>query len=478
MDNDRFGNVMEQKFSRRWGETACALAFQTVDRPTFVTAQTLNILALFWFGLGEFERAEMHCGIASQVVQSLGLHRVSYSNGSGDWLDQELQTRVFWGAWQIELFATLKPGYIHPLVYHAMTKPLPSSEEEFESKKGKSDKVFRLHEHSGSESVLGQLMQACQLWYNTLFKNVNGRREVVLNATKKLDSIAVEAVQLGALESKACSWYSAIPSQLRYTSESLLKHIQLDTAGAFILIHVIHNASLAVLRYSLALSIAANPQSSSSITVTMLTRSALEHANAISNVIEDILESLWDISRTPGFVGHAAYIATAIQLSYAWSSSSELARHNINNNLRLLKDLSPYAKVVEELVFSFRWQLIKSAKADMLIKSTETRMLDAQHSGNQQLDPLTHAGSSEMQAVAPLILRFGIVPRDTDESEKQLPAPSPSLSQSQSTLEIQATTPLSSIFPHRFEFHFDINAFLGDAYPWGSRRYYDSGDLQ
>jgi hypothetical protein len=49
-------------------------------------------------------------------------------------------------------------------------------------------------------------------------------------------------------------------------------------------------------------------------------------------------------------------------------------------------------------------------------------MLNAsQHSGNQQLDPLTHAASSEMQALAPLILRFGIVPREADESGKQLP---------------------------------------------------------
>jgi hypothetical protein len=49
-------------------------------------------------------------------------------------------------------------------------------------------------------------------------------------------------------------------------------------------------------------------------------------------------------------------------------------------------------------------------------------MLNAsQHSGNQQLDPLTHAASFEMQGVAPLILRLGIVPREADESEKQLP---------------------------------------------------------
>jgi hypothetical protein len=126
-----------------------------------------------------------------------------------------------------------------------------------------------------------------------------------LNATKKPDSIAVEAVQLGALESKACSWYSAIPSQLQCSSESLLKHIQLDTAGAFIFIHVIHHANLAVLYYSLALSIAANPLSSSSICVTLLTCSALEHANAISKVIPNTL--VGHVSRTPGFVGHALH---------------------------------------------------------------------------------------------------------------------------------------------------------------------------
>jgi Fungal specific transcription factor domain len=165
--NNRYCDTLEQDLvprnrGQQWGERATLLALQHVDRPDLATAQTITLLSLFWFIAGQVSRADIHSGIASRLVQGLLLHCAH--NSKEDWFDQEMKTRVFWAAYQVELFATLKPGYIHPLVNHCITVPLPRSEEEYASKKRKSNKSFQLEKDNGSDSIFGELMQVNHYW--------------------------------------------------------------------------------------------------------------------------------------------------------------------------------------------------------------------------------------------------------------------------------------------------------------------------
>jgi hypothetical protein len=172
-------------------------------------------------------------------------------------------------------------------------------------------------------------------------------------ATGKSDDIATEILQLRELEASGFAWHDALPSHLKYSSETFLLYSQLDIGGAFIFVHVLYHASLAVLYYSLVLSTAR--QSSSEISVSLLTSSAITHADAISNIIADLLGPSWEMSRTPGFVGYATYIASAIQLSYLWSTSTGLAtsaKGNIKTNIQFLHLIGPYAAVSHRMVFS------------------------------------------------------------------------------------------------------------------------------
>jgi hypothetical protein len=161
-------------------------------------------------------------------------------------------------------------------------------------------------------------------------------------------------LELQSLETRLTSWYSKLPAQLQYSPDSLLWHPQIETAPAFIFIHVLYRASLALLYYSLVLCYTGRTDSSSSISASLLTSRAIDHADAISEILANLLGQSWDISRADGFWGYAAYIATAVQLSYLWSRSPERAasaKQNIGRNLRFLKEVAPYWAVAEQLVF-------------------------------------------------------------------------------------------------------------------------------
>jgi hypothetical protein len=187
-----------------------------------------------------------------------------------------------------------------------------------------------------------------------LYYKANLRRKVVSYATGKSDDIATEILQLRELESLGFAWHDALPNHLKYSHETFLLHSQLEIGGAFIFFHILYHASLAVLYYSLVLSTARHHRSSNENSVSLLTSSAVTHADAISNIIADLLGPSWEISRTAGFIGYAAYIASTIQLSYLWSTSTDLAtsaKEHIKKNMQFLHLMGRYAAVAHRMVF-------------------------------------------------------------------------------------------------------------------------------
>jgi hypothetical protein len=126
-------------------------------------AQTAHLLTMFWFTFGELQPTNMYSSIAGRAVQVLGLHRVNESDQCKDWFDREQKIRLFWAAWQCELFCNLKPGYSDPLVKQGQTFPLPCSEDEYASKAKKFDPVY-LDAPEGSHSVIGNVLYALHFW--------------------------------------------------------------------------------------------------------------------------------------------------------------------------------------------------------------------------------------------------------------------------------------------------------------------------
>lgn len=163
-------------------------------------------------------------------------------------------------------------------------------------------------------------------------------------------------LELQAIETKAQTWFTALSPHFIYTTETFLWHARLESGMAFIFTHILYHASLAVLYYSLVLSYPGDRRQSSTIlSVSVLTTSALNHANELSRVFQDLLGPSWDISRTDGFWAYIAYIATTVQIPYLWSRSPDttaIVRQNVDTNLRFLKELGPYWAVADQLVLS------------------------------------------------------------------------------------------------------------------------------
>jgi hypothetical protein len=169
----------------------------------------------------------------------------------------------------------------------------------------------------------------------------------------KVETPMSAAMDLQALETKSRTWYSQLPDYLRYSSESLLWHSRLDTAPAFVFVHVLYNSSLALLHYSLVLTYAPLCAGSATGSLSLLMTFAVNHANTISEIIADLLKPTWHVSKCDGFWAYAAYIATSIQFSYLWSRSPEIAaaaKINIGRNLTFLKEVAVYSAIAHELV--------------------------------------------------------------------------------------------------------------------------------
>jgi hypothetical protein len=135
---------------------------QTLQNASLTTVQSMILLALYWFGVGDPARANIQTAIASRAVQNLRFDQAFSSDEP--WVDQELKVRTFWASWLMETFGTLNPGQVHPLAVQALTVPLPSAEDEFASQRRGSNIVCLLQDTRGSESVLAELMKAANFW--------------------------------------------------------------------------------------------------------------------------------------------------------------------------------------------------------------------------------------------------------------------------------------------------------------------------
>jgi Fungal specific transcription factor domain len=140
------------------------LALQCVDRPSFVTLQSLVNIILYWFGAGEVVRAFIQHGVIVRLLQVLGLDKlVPRATSSAEWFEMETRGRAFWGCWLIDSFNASRTSESHALVGDSITTPLPCSESEYASKKRLS-KPIRLIDVTTTDSVMAELMKAAKLW--------------------------------------------------------------------------------------------------------------------------------------------------------------------------------------------------------------------------------------------------------------------------------------------------------------------------
>jgi hypothetical protein len=155
------------------------------------------------------------------------------------------------------------------------------------------------------------------------------------------------------LENDIASWRRDLPASIACSPGHMALHPQ-DTIPKVLLINIAYHQCQCALHSSLVPLYSCGPHQLGWIAIrTASAQVAFEHANSISALLNEALESCWDISRIPPFVGFAAYCASSVQLAFTWCSDPKVAaeaRINISNNLSVIRQLGKYWKLIAALV--------------------------------------------------------------------------------------------------------------------------------
>lgn len=143
-------------------------------------------------------------------------------------------------------------------------------------------------------------------------------------------------------------------SDMHLTLQLQPVNISSSTSQNLLLIHIMYHVCLCALHSSIVpLFSWSATEGASAYTQQLSAQTALQHANAISTYLESVQSAQYDFSRLHGFIGYAAYCASAVHLPFLWCTMSEVrnkAHANLLTNLAILREVGKYWKYVEALV--------------------------------------------------------------------------------------------------------------------------------
>lgn len=159
------------------------------------------------------------------------------------------------------------------------------------------------------------------------------------------------SMKVQSLDTKLHEWFQHLPSRFALTATNI-KNLPPEATSQIVLLHmhfhlclcVLHSSVVPLLTFGAASDVEPHFQSASA-------QICLDHANQITNTFEVALP--WCTSHAYGFVGYAAYCATAIQLPFLRCSNQEIslrALTNIRINSQVLHGVGKRWKFVAGLV--------------------------------------------------------------------------------------------------------------------------------
>lgn len=170
--------------------------------------------------------------------------------------------------------------------------------------------------------------------------------EVVKIAKSRLDI-------LQELHSKISDWWSDLSPSLKLTADCLPTVLQ-QSAPLLLLLSIIYHQSLCAPHSSIVplfsyCDVAENLSYARQISAQL----AFEHVDAVSTLLKAVLKHTFDTSRTPSFVGYAAYSACAVQMPFFWCTNQDVqirVRSNVLANLRMMQQMGRYWRFTALLV--------------------------------------------------------------------------------------------------------------------------------
>ncbi|KIW43418.1 hypothetical protein, variant [Exophiala oligosperma] len=353
-----------RSLGRQWAIHAGKQVLQDIDQPTFESVGTTQMLAIYWFHAGEWQRNTMFSGIAYKAACTVGLdlsNKTSFyepefnpgTEGTTEWLEIETKRRCFWAVWFTQCVNADHRFMGGSYDGSVIGLPLPIAETSFERMVREplltlSTILHRPQQReiqmSGTPSIMAELMFLMWNWAK------------IRDLVRTTDRMAVKdwLAELFSLDGSLSTWITRLPDCFRYSKRTLYEQLVVNHQPVYVFVYALYHQCKLVLHSSLV------PQFSGvrlyetppTEAANLSARIALKSAQSLSELGSDLLALDWDPAQIPAFVGYCMYVSAWINITLLSSTDTAiaaLAQKNLIYNLKLLKSMKPYWANLERL---------------------------------------------------------------------------------------------------------------------------------
>ncbi|KIW10893.1 hypothetical protein PV08_10192 [Exophiala spinifera] len=315
--------LVENGFCREWAEEAGRVALQEVESPCSENIVVFLNLSLFWYSMDDYRRAAVQSGIASSTAWTIGLPFARQEVAEP--LQAEIRRRRFWACYLLNAF--LQDSLFPKVPTEAMLRAsLPCRQEDFD--RGRPQGGVTLKSGESSQSIYAELIRAMAVW------------SAVVALTRQPESnLATRLSDIQALDGRIHDTYSRLASCF-HLDPANISLVPPDDLANLLLLHIIYHQCWCSLHSSIVPLFSWSAFDDSCAYAQQLSgQTALEHANAVSFLLEATLASDWDAARLPSFIGYAAYAACAIQTPFLWCSKPDVKQRAVRSILANLQTM-------------------------------------------------------------------------------------------------------------------------------------------
>ncbi|CEJ89862.1 hypothetical protein VHEMI05683 [[Torrubiella] hemipterigena] len=324
--------LVDDGFSYKWADQASVLVLSELMSPTENTLVSLINLTLFWYCQGHWKRSFVLGLNCIGVIRVLGLEDLVSNNEAS--LTAEISRRRLWGA----LILSITSGRDDVLTMTGpvmQALPLPCDDDAF-ARGEVSLPLLTMTDNGRSPSFFAEFIRIFNLWQAVhMFV-----QDTKLHGDDK-------STKMQSLDARLHEWNRNLPSRFLLTPSNIGSASSVIVAQIVLLhIHfhqclcVLHSSVVPLFTFGAASDVQPHFQSVSA-------QLCFDHANQISSTFELALD--WCTSHAYGFVGYAAYCATAIQLPFLQCSDETIS-------LRALANIAVNNRVIHGV--AKRWRFV------------------------------------------------------------------------------------------------------------------------
>ncbi|RAK98833.1 fungal specific transcription factor domain-containing protein [Aspergillus ibericus CBS 121593] len=345
--NDRTAN---REVSDSWAEVAGRHVLGHVDRPALETVQTCSILSLYWFAVGELERAKIH------ATRILGFHSQfnDASENPAVAMDREIRRRAFWTCWIITCFIPYDDSFAVSHIAHATDIILPAADAPFRrqcvvpiQKMSSAWMPVSCSDVAGNEepSILAEFVKALGV-YLEVQRLLARFHEIPLH---------LRFNEVVALHQKSTNLYRLISPAAKYNDTHT--GLDLTSIGRAFTVEAVFSWCAINLHRSMVPLFSGQSLDKASLHVGIVdtcTQVVVQQANKFANRADGLLSLNFDLSYIPPIAGYCAFVSASVYAilihkreNFTSPTLSSL-RHKLLSCMVLLSGLKSYWATLQQ----------------------------------------------------------------------------------------------------------------------------------